>query len=133
MFENTSVLVVEDNARSLMTISSLLKALGIHFKRNTTGAGVVEQVLELQPNLVLLNTDLPDGDPCAICRAIRQHTCIAHTPVVAMADDFPPGSIKLLCDSGFSDFLHKPLSRQLFSEQLKNFLIDKHKLSILDA
>lgn len=87
MFSDMMVLVVEDDARSLLSITRLLKGLGLRYKRNTTGAHVVEQVTATRPSVILLNVDLPEGDPYDICDRIRQNPMIADIPIVAIADN----------------------------------------------
>lgn len=110
------VLVVEDDARSLLVIASLLKSLEIEYKRNTTGSGVLEQIENLQPSCILLDLDLPEGDALAICHGIRAHDTIHPIPVVALASDVSPAERLLLCQAGFSAILSKPLSPLCFTE-----------------
>ncbi len=68
MLENKWALVVDDDAHSLVAISSMLRDLGIRFKRNTTGAKVPEQMRSMNPppDFVLLNLDLPHGSAFTI-------------------------------------------------------------------
>jgi CheY-like chemotaxis protein len=114
MFADMSVLVVEDDARSLLSITRLLKGLGLRFKRNTTGAHVVEQVNLMRPSLVLLNVDLPDGDPYEICDHIRQNPATADTPIVAMGDnvDHIHGCSRCGDRMCFFALVRKPLSQK---------------------
>jgi CheY-like chemotaxis protein len=122
MFGNIRALVVEDDALSLLAIAALLKGMGIYFKRNTTGAGVVQQVTTMQPSFVLLDVDLPDGDPAAICHAIRNDPRTAHIPVIAIANEFSPSLVDKLNESRVDRYLKKPLSQYEFVAQLTQIL-----------
>lgn len=118
--QNARALVVEDDALSLITISSMLKDLGISFRRNTTGAGVVDQASALRPTFILLNTDLPEGDAIAICKSIRHDPCTRHIPVIAVADEFSPEFLRRIGKDGlFTGHLRKPLSYSNFARVLE--------------
>lgn len=112
MFAHMSVLVVEDDARSLLSITRLLQSLGVRYKRNTTGAHVAEQVNLMRPSLVLLNVDLPDGDPYEICDHIRHNPATADIPIVAMGDNVERINSCSRCGSQpcFFALVRKPLA-----------------------
>lgn len=116
MLYNTFAYIVEDDARSLLAITALLKDLGISFKRNTTGAQVAVQLetMNPKPDFILLNTDLPEGDAFEICCQIRQNAVLERVPILAIADSFQTEQINILCRAGFSGFLNKPLPRKHF-------------------
>ncbi len=117
-------LIVEDDAHSLIAISSLMKELGIRYKRNTTGANVPAMIdsMEPRPDFILMDTDLPDGDPFKICDEIRSNPYTAHIPVIAISDEFPSTMTRRAKASGFSAMLLKPLPRKDFSSILDNLL-----------
>jgi CheY-like chemotaxis protein len=83
---NRFALVVEDDAHNLVAMMSILKGMDIQFKRNTTGANVVQQARTLQPDFILLDMDLPVGDSFDICEAIQADPLTNHIPVIATAD-----------------------------------------------
>lgn len=124
MFSRYTALIVEDEARSLETISNVLRSLGVRFKRNTTGASVTQQVVKLNPDFVLLNTDLPDGDCLDICTSLSHDSRTRNIPIVAIADDFPMSMIEKLCLSGFSACIEKPLIAADLHDIFRLFLAD---------
>lgn len=122
--QETWALVVEDDAHNLIVISALLKEIGLRYKRNTTGANVVSQVNEMYPRpaIVLLDLDLPDGDPYQICADIRQNPYTDNIFVIALRDESVPAQDAALLKHGFTAVLSKPLSRREFAETLAELL-----------
>ncbi len=124
VLDDKLALVVEDDAHSLFAISSILRDLGISFKRNTTGANVLDQVRAMTPlpDFVLLDTDLPQGDTFAINRLIKTDPLLAHIPVIAIGDEQTLDLLAQLRQAGFASFLSKPLPRSQFGDILRRIL-----------
>jgi len=87
MTDALTVLVVEDDPHTLVVISALLTRLGMRFKRNTTGEGVLSQIDAMQPHpdVVLLDWNMSAG--AALARQIAGAPGCASTAVVAMVED----------------------------------------------
>ena len=100
---NTYALVVERDAHSLVAITSLLRDLGVSFKRNTNGANVIGQIdaMSDKPDIILLNLDLPDDKSFAICEAIRQRSEMGNIPIIATTNQTSPDLRKRAQASGF--------------------------------
>lgn len=120
VFKPKQALIVEDDAHNLLALGSLLKGLNIHFKRNTTGANVLQQARRLQPDFILLDMDLPYGDPFAIYTRLRQDTDLKNVPVIAIGDsrllkELQPRILKY----GFAACLAKPIAPRALEDSLK--------------
>jgi CheY-like chemotaxis protein len=113
--------VVEDDATSLLAISTLLDDLGIAYKRNTTGSDVMAQLRAMRPapDWIFLNLDLPAGDAFAICDQLRRDAAWKQTPVIAIADEFSAPVQQRVRDSGFTAMILKPLPRKTFGDYLR--------------
>lgn len=110
MSETTRALVVEDDAHSLVAIASILRALRIDYKRNTSGARVIEQALATNPDFILLDMDLPDGDPFVIYDAIRTCPRLKNVPVIAIGEnDVLTRLMPRVENSQFAGVMTKPL------------------------
>jgi CheY-like chemotaxis protein len=109
-------LIVEDDAHHLMAISNLLNEMGIKFKRNTTGADVTQQALGMNPSpdFILLDLDLPQGDPFEIYSALRAHNRLNHVPVIALVDQNAACLLPDIEHHAFYACLPKPLPRKQF-------------------
>jgi CheY-like chemotaxis protein len=127
VLEGKWALVVEDDAHSLVAISSLLRDLGIRFKRNTTGANVPQQIYEMKPfpDFVLMNLDLASGEAFTIQQRIQSTPMLRSIPVIALASG---GDFKLreqVENAGFAALVFKPLPRNQFGDLLERILADE--------
>ena len=124
MFEETWALIVEDDAHSLVTLSSILRDLGIRFKRNTTGADVLEQVRNMnpRPQFILLNIDLTQGNAFNIQKRIRTDPTASRIPVVALASADNYAVRNRVKRAGFAGMIVKPLPRRVFGEMVNRVL-----------
>jgi CheY-like chemotaxis protein len=124
VLQNKSALVVEDDAHSLVAISSLLRDLGIHFKRNTTGANVPEQIRAMTPapDLILLDIDLASGAALAIHRLLQRDPEMRNIPVLALGSIADSPLRQKLQREGFAALVLKPLPRRHFGDLLQRIL-----------
>lgn len=124
MLESKWALVVEDDAHSLVAISSLLRDLGVRFKRNTTGANVPQQIAEMQPlpDFVLMNLDLASGEAFNIQRRIRATPGLRAIPVIALASAEDFQLRQQVERAGFAALVFKPLPRNQFGDLLQRIL-----------
>jgi putative two-component system response regulator len=124
VLQNKWALVVEDDAHSLVAISSLLRDLGIPFKRNTTGANVPEQIHAMTPapDFILLDLDLLNGTALSIYRRLKLNTATRDIPVLALSakEDFPLR--QRLQREGFAALIIKPLPRLHFGDIVRRVL-----------
>lgn len=120
-------LVVEDDAHSLVAISSLLRDLGIRFKRNTTGANVPQQIHDMKPHpdFVLMNLDLASGEAFTIQRRIQSSPVLRSIPVIALASEDDRALREQVANAGFAALVLKPLPRSHFGDLLERVLADE--------
>jgi len=131
MVDNRLALVVEDDALNILAITSLLTKMGIRYKRNTTGAHVTQQARDLLPDFILLDMDLPAGDPFLIREDLYADPLLRHIPIIAISDpnlvrklqpslsanQFAAYMSKPLCQPDLDGVLHRILGLPSFSPQ----------------
>jgi CheY-like chemotaxis protein len=123
MAAKTRALVVDGDARSLMFTSSILKALEIDYKRNTSGSHVPEQALEVHPDFILLNLDLPEADPFAILNAIQSNPVLRNIPVIAVGEAHIIDQLMpQLQQANFAGRLTRPFSQRDLQNLLDSLL-----------
>jgi len=121
---NVCALVVEDDAHNLIAVTAILNELGICYKRNTTGAGVVRQVhgMKPRPDFILLSMDLAEYDPLGIILSLRTDTSLAHIPVIAMGGPDALAMQPKIRAAGCAGFLFKPLPRKHLDSYIRRIL-----------
>jgi len=101
------VLVVEDEERILTLISKYLDLEGYQYTCMNTGAGVVERVKALNPDICILDLMLPHVSGLEICQQLREFSDIPIVILTARVDEVD----KLLgFKQGADDYVCKPFS-----------------------
>ena len=77
-----SVLLVEDDEDLAGVISALLGGHGLEVAPATTAAEAIRLGSEIEPDVIVLDLHLPDGDGSEVVAAFRRTRAIAHTPLV---------------------------------------------------
>lgn len=117
-------LIIEDDAHSLCAISNILRDHGIEFKRNFTGANVVQQLRTMHPtpDFILLDIDLPQADSFEIVAAIRSDHNLGKICIICLGEDVTDQLVERAQQSGCHSFLTKPLPRHEFPQVLRKIL-----------
>ncbi len=102
------ILIVEDEPRVVRLVSEILGAAGFQVITATSGQEATERVALEQPNLVLLDLMLPDGqDGYQVCQTLREFSRVPVIMLTAKAQD----ADKLRgFDVGADDYLTKPFN-----------------------
>lgn len=116
------VLVVEDNKINMMLARTLLAKIlpnATIFEANNGKLGV-EKCKELQPDIVLLDIQMPilNGYEAAI--AIREFN--ATVPIIALTAGTIKGEKEKCIESGMNDYISKPINKDLFENVLVKWL-----------
>ena len=101
------VLLVEDDSALRQTLREALQIEGHQVLAAASLADGLAQAAHAQPDLVLLDLGLPDGDGATLLASLRQRSA---TPVIVIsARQGEAGKIALL-DAGADDYLVKPFA-----------------------
>jgi DNA-binding response OmpR family regulator len=98
----TSVLIVEDDASIAAQLVKALTRGGYRVDHVTTGHDALQRG---EPDVVLLDLELPDLDGVQVCRKLRERTNAAIIVVTAHGEE--PDRVMAL-DAGADDYLVKP-------------------------
>ena len=104
------VLVVEDNEKNMKLFRDVLQASGFRLLEATTGERAMELAAEHQPNLVLMDIQLPDIDGVEALGRLRADVRTASIPVVALTAQAMHGDRQRFLDVGFVAYISKPVN-----------------------
>jgi two-component system cell cycle response regulator DivK len=104
------VLVVEDNEKNMKLFRDVLQASGFRLLEATTGEQAIELAAEHQPNLVLMDIQLPDIDGVEALGRLRADVRTASIPVVALTAQAMHGDRERFLDVGFVAYISKPVN-----------------------
>ena len=113
------VLVVEDNEKNMKLFRDVLQASGYRLLEATTGERAMELAAEHQPNLVLMDIQLPDIDGVEALGRLRADARTASIPVVALTAQAMHGDRERFLDAGFDAYISKPVDVVEFVKTVK--------------
>jgi CheY-like chemotaxis protein len=114
-----TVLLVDDDARNIFALSSVLERRGMQVLTATTGNEAI-QLIESTPELaiVLMDIMMPEMDGYETMELIRQNPTFRRLPIIALTAKAMKGDREKCLEAGASDYLAKPVN----TEQLLNAL-----------
>ena len=104
-----TVLIVEDNEKSMKLFRDVLEVKGYRTLEATTGARAVELATRHLPDVVLMDVQLPDVDGVVALHLIRTDARTASLPVVAVTAQAMDGDRERFLEAGFDAYLSKPV------------------------
>ena len=104
------VLIAEDNQKNMKLFRDVLLAKGYRTLEATTGGKAVELAAEHEPDLVLMDIQLPDLDGVQALRRMRADERTAGIPVLALTAQAMQGDRERFLAAGFDDYLSKPVN-----------------------
>lgn len=121
-----SILIIEDNPDLLDFISVKLKDDYTVIRSN--GVKAIEKALELMPDIIVCDLNLPEKDGFQICEALKTNMITSHIPVIILtAMDDNNTYIKSL-EVGADLFLTKPFNLKVLKQSIKGLLFNREKL-----
>jgi two-component system cell cycle response regulator DivK len=118
------ILIVEDNEKNLKLVRDVLEHKGHEVLVAVTGAQGVRLAREGQPELVLMDIQLPDIDGIAALALIRADSALDAVPVLAVSASVMPEDQHKIVASGFDAYITKPISLKPFLSTVERFLKD---------
>lgn len=135
-----TILIVDDNAKNLQVIGSILLAEDFEIEFATNGEIALEWLSIKQFDIVLLDINLPIMDGFEVCKKIRSDTKTNKIPIIFLSAETDRDVIFKGFELGAQDYITKPFdSRELLVKvktqlKLKKSLenIERLELTILE-
>jgi two-component system cell cycle response regulator DivK len=103
-----TILVVEDNPHNLKLAQLVLQKAGHVVLLAESGERGLALAGELQPELILMDVQMPGMDGLAATRLLKQSPHTAHIKVVALTALAMKGDAERILAAGCDDYLAKP-------------------------
>ena len=118
-----TVLLVDDDARNVFALSSVLERRGMNVLTATTGNEAI-QLIERTPDLaiVLMDIMMPGMDGYQAIEAIRANPAHRRLPIIALTAKAMKGDREKCLEAGASDYLAKPVNTEQLLSALRNWL-----------
>ncbi|MBS1728628.1 MAG: response regulator [Armatimonadetes bacterium] len=118
------ILLVEDNVVNLRYVSKVVEKMsGVALLSAKEGGIGIEMARAHQPDLILLDLDLPDINGRDVLSSLRSDEAVGGTRIVIMSAETNPHVVEELLNLGADEFVTKPVDVNslvsLFSEERK--------------
>jgi CheY-like chemotaxis protein len=121
-----SILLAEDNESNITVIHDFLRSRGFTVYVARDGLEAVEQTAALQPDLVLMDVQMPFLDGLSAIGRIRGVEAVAHVPmhvpIVALTALAMSGDREKCLAAGADEYLSKPVSLKALVEVAERLL-----------
>jgi CheY-like chemotaxis protein len=118
-----TVLLVDDDARNIFALSSVLERRGMKVLTATTGSEAIDHVT-INPNIsiVLMDIMMPGMDGYQTMAAIREQPEFRRLPIIALTAKAMKGDREKCLEAGASDYLAKPVNTEQLLSALRMWL-----------
>jgi CheY-like chemotaxis protein/signal transduction histidine kinase/HAMP domain-containing protein len=118
-----TVLLVDDDARNIFTLSSVLERRGMKVLTATTGREAIEILGDTdEVALVLMDIMMPEMDGYQTMQAIRSRPEFRRLPIIALTAKAMKGDREKCLEAGASDYLAKPVNTEQLLSALRMWL-----------
>ncbi|MAS24883.1 MAG: hypothetical protein CMI03_18045 [Oceanospirillaceae bacterium] len=123
-YSEALIWIAEDNLVNQKVITGMLRHLGYKFLLFNDGQAIVNawQQQSRRPDLILMDCEMPIMDGFEATHIITADNDIAACPVLALTAHVLPEYQHKAKEAGFSDFIAKPIRREILSQTLQKWL-----------
>ncbi len=116
------VLVVDDNEMNRQVASGLLNICGITPDEAGSGEEALEKMREKKYHIVFLDHMMPEMDGIETLEHMKEEQLVGETVMIALTANAIAGARELYLESGFTDYLPKPILIDELNEILIKYL-----------
>jgi HAMP domain-containing protein/CheY-like chemotaxis protein/signal transduction histidine kinase len=118
-----SVLLVDDDARNIFALSSVLERRGMNVLTATTGKEAID-IVSKNPDvaIVLMDIMMPEMDGYETMGVIREDPAYRRLPIIALTAKAMKGDREKCLEAGASDYLAKPVNTEQLLSALRMWL-----------
>ncbi len=116
------ILYIEDNDQNFYLVNFILGTKGYEVIRACDGREGIGLASALQPDLILLDIQLPGMDGYTTAGELRKIPGVAGTPIVALTSYAMAGDREKALAAGCTGYIEKPINPKIFSAQIEQYL-----------
>jgi len=122
---SAKILYIEDNADNRLLVRRILMVEGYEIFEAEDGMTGIEIALREQPDLVLMDMNLPEIDGYQLTQKMREKPALQDVPIIAMTANVMHGDREKTLEAGCDGYIPKPIDVDALPDQVKRFLAAK--------
>ena len=117
--KNRTVVIIEDNEQNMYLMRFLLEKNGFAVHEARDGGQGLTLAKEANPDLILLDIQLPDMDGYTVAQELRKQDGQRETPIIVVTSYAMVGDREKALAAGATGYIEKPINPDSFIEQLR--------------
>jgi len=118
----SKILLIEDDPQAVGILEPLLVSKGFSVAVARDGMEGLDKVRLLNPDLLLLDVNMPRLDGIEVCRRLKNNPSTRRTPIIMLTAMTDLEKKLEALDAGADDFVHKPYNSLELLTRLKSLL-----------
>lgn len=115
--------MIEDNRKNLELFKAVLGMIpNLEILTKDNGKDGLELIKSEEPDIILLDIQLPDMKGTDICIELRKMDKFFYTPIIAVTSFAMKGDKERIIEAGFNDYVSKPLNIIDFRKKIQNLM-----------
>ncbi len=119
----SNILLIEDSPFDAELVAAILHGAGYQLQIATTAADAMILLEKCNPDLLLLDYELPDQNGLQLLQQIRSDTRWSELPVVMLTGESSREIVGESIKQGVNDYVIKPAQRELLLEKVEQRLL----------
>lgn len=113
------ILLIEDNAQNRYLVTFLLQSRGHEIIPAVSGPEGIALGRQTQPDLILLDIQLPEMDGYAVAKQLRRIPDLRDVPIIAVTSYAMMGDRERALAAGCTGYIEKPINPETFALQIE--------------
>ncbi len=118
------ILYIEDNPDNMTLVRRVVESIGCTFVGACNGQEGLRLAASLEPDLILLDINLPDMDGYSVARRLRASgdPHLVYLPMIALTANVMRGEANKALEAGCDVYMSKPVNLRELHAQIEAFL-----------
>jgi CheY-like chemotaxis protein len=117
-----TILIIEDNQQNMYMLSYLLTQNNYNIIKAFNGLDGLKLAHENNPEIILIDIQLPDMDGYEICNKLRHNGLPKNTTIIAVTSYAMGGDKEKAIEAGADGYLEKPINPETFVGQMQSII-----------